>query len=168
MSRTSLSDVRGLPDPLQSWNWSLIIPNIPGGGNAQGLKIKCQTSQIPGFAVDPVLVALGGAEAKYMGREIFTHSLTATYTEDRTIDTRNSLRGWMEYGRDVRNNTGKFKVDYSVEAEFVLYDDTGAETRVIILDGFYPESVSDSDVDGTASNLVLVNVTFSYDSHFES
>jgi hypothetical protein len=33
MSRTSLENIRSLPDPLFTYNWDIFIPNLPGGGD---------------------------------------------------------------------------------------------------------------------------------------
>ena len=40
MPRTSLQDVRSLPDPLLTYNWDLIIPSMPGTPQQSGVHIQ--------------------------------------------------------------------------------------------------------------------------------
>lgn len=168
MARTSLSDVRSLPDPLQGWNYDLIIPNIPGGGDTRSLTIKCMTASIPGVSLDDVMVSLHGVEVKYAGREVFTHTMDVTYLETRDMGTRDALRNWMETARNVRNNTGGYKSEYATQANLQLYDDTGAVVRTIVMDGFFPQNLQDAALDGSNSTPVNVSVSFFYDSHYEA
>ena len=56
MPKTSLTDIRGLVDPLFGYAFDLIIPNVPGGGNARDLSIKVMTTSIPGVSLDDVTV----------------------------------------------------------------------------------------------------------------
>ena len=60
MARTSYSDMSGLPDPLLSYNFDLVIPNIPGGGNTKALTIKCQSTSLPGKSLEDVTVTAHG------------------------------------------------------------------------------------------------------------
>lgn len=165
MARTSLQDLRSLPDALQAWNFDMVVPNIPGSGDTRSLTIKCMSSSIPGFTLDPVLVGLHGAEIKYAGRQVFTHSLPITSVETRDMSTRDAIRNWMETARRNRDNTGNYKSVYATDVKIYLYDDTGAAVRTIMLYGCYPEGVDDSPLDGSNSAAVTFSWTLSYDYH---
>jgi hypothetical protein len=119
------------------------------------------------MTVDPVVVALHGAEIKHMGRQVYTKTLQATFMETNDLVARDALRNWLEFGRDIFNGVGRFKADYATTAEVVVYDDVGAEARSVLLHGFYPETIGDAQMDGSGSNLVTVDCTFSYDYHEE-
>ena len=166
MARTGLDDVRSLPDPLLSYAFDLLIPNIPGGGDTRALKIKCQSTSIPGVGVDPVTITLHGVDVKYAGRELFTHTLQVTFVETRDMTTLNALQNWVSHARNARANTGAYKADYTTEASILLYDDTGAVIRTIAMDGFYCEQVDVGALDGTSSTVVTISSTFSYDTHY--
>lgn len=167
MARSSYSDARALPDPLLSYNFDLIIANVPGGGDSRALTIKCQSTEIPGTQVEDVTVFLHGAELKYMGRQTWTHTLSAQYLETRDMSTRFAIKNWIEFGRNIRQNTGRFKSQYATNADMVLYDDAGNTTRTIRLEGFFPQTLSEASVDGSTSTPVTYPVTFYYDAAFD-
>jgi hypothetical protein len=161
--RTSLQDVRSLSDPLQSYNWDLIIPVMPGTSNSRTFTYKAQSTSIPGFQLEQVPVALHGVELRYAGRANFSHSFQVTLIETRDIGTRDMLRRWSRLARDWTTNTGTYKEIYGTSVELVLYDDIPIEIKRIRLVGCWPETVDDSSLDGTSSAVVTTSVTFSYD-----
>lgn len=167
MARPSYSDVRSLPDPLLSYNFALVIPNIPGGGDTKRLTLKCQSTSIPGTSVEDVTVSLHGIDLKFAGRQMWTHTLSATYIETRDMGTRFAVKQWIEFARNSRNNSGNFKSDYATIADLILYDDVGNEIRTIRMEGFFPQNLDDAAVDGTNSAAVTVTVSWVYDSAFD-
>jgi len=167
MARTGLSDIRALPDPLMGYNFDLVIPNVPGGGDARSLTIKCMSTSIPGMSTEDVTVSLKGIDTKYAGRPMYTHTLSCTYLETRDLSTRDAIRNWIKLQRDFRANTGSYKSDYATTASLMLYDDTGAAIRQISLEGFFPQNMDDAALDGGSSTPVNIAVTFAYDSFDE-
>jgi hypothetical protein len=161
--KTSLTDIRGLPDPLYGYNFDLIIPNVPGGGNSRELTIKVMTTSIPGMSLDDVTVTLKGIDVKYAGRQMFTHTLEATYMETRNLSTHDAISQWIRLARDVRTNTGSLKNSYATTANLVLYDDSNNPVRTYVLDGFFPQTIGDSSLDSGSSTPVSMSVTFAYD-----
>lgn len=167
MARTGLNEIRSLPDPLFGCWFDLVIPNIPGGGDTRSLTIKVLTTSIPGMSVEDVTVSSHGVDVKYAGREMYTHTLSTTYLETRDMTTRDAIKGWLEMARSARNNTGSYKADYATTANLILYDDTGAVVRTIVMDGFFPQTMDDAALDGSSSNPVNVSVTYAYDTNYD-
>lgn len=167
MPHTSYSDVRSLPDPLLSYNFDLIIPNLPGGGDTKRLTIKCQSTSIPGTSVDDVTVSLHGIDLKFAGRQMWSHTLQATYLETRDMGTRFAIKSWIEFCRNARLNSGNYKANYATIADLVLYDDTGKTVRTVRMEGFFPQTMDDGAVDGTSSTAVTIGVTWAYDAAFD-
>lgn len=165
MARTSLSDIRSLPDPLLSYNWDLFIPLVPSGADFRPLTIKCQNVTLPGVSVEDVPITLHGATVKYAGREMYTNQFTATFLETRDMTTRDAIRSWIEYARNVAANTGQFKVNYEATAQLALYDDKGNAVRTINVYGVFPQNMDEPSLDGSGSQPVLYTVTFNYDFH---
>ncbi len=164
MARTSYSDMSGLPDPLLSYNFDLVIPNIPGGGNTKALTIKCQSTSLPGKSLEDVTVTAHGVELKYAGRVVYTHTQQATFYETRDLTTRDALRGWMESARDVPTNSGDYKVNYGTLAYLLLYDDTVTNViRTIQFDGFFCQDMQEATLEGSGSSVVTISATFYYD-----
>lgn len=161
--RTSLQDVRSLPDPLQQYNWDVIIPIMPGTSDSRTFTFKAQSTSIPGFMLEQVPIALHGVELRYAGRANYSHSWQVTLIETRDVGTRDMLRRWQKISRNWQTNTGSYKDVYSTTVELVLYDDIPLEVKSLKLVGCWPETVDDSAVDNSTSAAVTTGVTFSYD-----
>ena len=166
MARSSLSEMRGLPDPLLSYNFDLIISNMPVG-DMLALKLKCRTTVLPGLSAEDVTVSAHGNDIKFLGRPIWEHNLQASIYETRDLTTRDSIRPWIEFARNARTNTGAYKADYEGIGDIVLYDDRANAIRTIRLFGFYPQLLDSPSLDGGTSTPVEYNVTFYYDFHVD-
>lgn len=166
MARTSLAQIRSLPDPLASWNFDLIITGLPVG-DTQALTLKCRTSMLPGLSAEDVTVQLHGHDLKYLGRPMWEHTLQVTYLETRDLTTRDTIRSWIEFARNARNNTGAYKADYEAVGDLVLYDDRANAIRTIRHYGFYPQLMDSPTLDGGNSAPVEFNITFFYDFHVD-
>lgn len=163
MRRTGLEDISNIKDPLLLYNWGLVIPNIPGGGNAYQMTLRCQTTAIPGLQNEPALVQLRGMELNYAGRPVYSHNLPITYLEARDMETRQSILRWMYMARDFRNNTGNYKEDYAVDCSLELYDDVGNVIRTIKLYGVFPLTLDDLATESSGSTVAAFSGTLSYD-----
>lgn len=164
MARNSLDQVASnLKDPLQPWNFGLLIPNIPGGGNGLSLSLRCQSTVIPGIQMEPALVELRGMQLQFAGRPLYSHNLPVTYLEARDIESRRALMNWFYFCRDFRNNTGNYKQDYATLADMELYDDVGKIVRTIRLYGVFPLDLQDAQTESTGSQPVALSGNFSYD-----
>lgn len=163
MARSSLWDVRSIGDPAQSWNFDLFLPTIPGSSDARDLTFKCKTTDLPGFGLETLDVALHGVSIPYAGRAVYTHSLNATFLETRDWSTRDKFWKWRELARSWKNNSGSYYSTYAVDGvELVVYDDLPQVVRTIKVWGFWPETIAEVNLDGSASSEVLQTITFKY------
>ena len=160
--RTSLQDVLSLQDPALSYNFDLFLPNIPGSSDTRDLTFKCMTTDLPGVALDAVDVALHGVNIPFAGRKVFTHTLNATFLETADWMTREKFRRWNEFIRSWDNNSGSLSSAYKVDSQIVLYNDVPEVVRTTNLIGLYPETVAEVQLDGGASNLISLQITFKY------
>lgn len=161
--RTSLQDVRSLVDPLQTYNWDIVIAAMPGTSDTRTFTYKAQSTSMPGFMLEQVPVALHGVEVRYAGRANYSHSFNVTLIETRDMGTRDMLRRWQKLARDWQSNSGSYKNVYSTVIELILYDDIPSEIANLRLIGCWPENVDDSSMDNSTSGVVTTSVTFSYD-----
>lgn len=162
-TRTSFDDVNNLVDPLMLYNFDLIFPTIPGGGNSRGMTVKCMSATLPGMQIDQVTVPLHGVEVNYGGRQIYTKTFTATFLETRDVTTRKAMREWMRFCRNNDTNKGNYKAQYAVDASMILYDDIPNVIQTSKIMGCFPISVDDLQLDGGQSAYAQYNITFSYD-----
>lgn len=163
MARSSLQDVAGLPDPLLSYNFDLILNGIPGGGNTRLMTIKCMSTSLPGMQLEQQTASLHGVEVNYAGRQIWNKTFQATFIETRDATTRKDIRNWIEFARNNRNNSGNYKAQYAKDVMMLLYDDIPnviSQTKIV---GCFPTQLDDVQMDGSQGSIVQVTVTFSYD-----
>lgn len=165
MAQSSMQDMYSLPDVLASYNFDLLIPNPPGGGDGKALAIKIQTTEIPGYTIEPIVVALHGFEINKGGRGLYSKTLAFTAVETIDLSTRDTLINWMKLGRDARNNRGALHMDFATTADLILYDDTREnEVRRIRLYMVWPSDVQASSLDGASSTAVTISGTLTFDS----
>ena len=167
MARTHLTDLRGMADVYQIWNFDLFIDNIPGGGDGQAIAIVCKTTEHPGLQIDQVTVGLHGAEVNYAGRQIYTKQFTATYVETRDMVVTSAFRRWVEFARNMRENSGNYKSAYEARGRLVMYDDTASTVKELTLVGLFPIDVQAISLDGSTSGAAEQSVSFSFDYHEE-
>jgi hypothetical protein len=163
MTRSSLNDAQAVADPAQSWNFDLFLPSIPGSSSTSALTWKCMSSGLPGFAFDKVLVPLHGIELVYAGRKTFTHSFQSVFMEASDWSTRSQFYAWSESMRSWVNNTGTFASSYKVNGQLVVYNDLPQVSRTITCMGMWPETVADVALNGAQSDLVSLDITWSFD-----
>ena len=168
MAKPSLSDLSSLPDPLMSYQFALFLtlPNGIGAATKQ-LTLRCKTATIPGIQNEEVTVALYGAQVKFAGRNVYPMTLQVTYLETRDTPVRTIIRSWIEYARNVRQNTGNYKVAYAQQADLVLYDDQENVIQTTRVYGIWPTQLSEPNMDGGQSAETNYDVTFAYDYHAE-
>jgi hypothetical protein len=163
MARTSLSNVQSIADPATSWEFDLFLPTIPGSSNTSQLTYRCQSTVLPGVAIEPVTVALHGVELRYAGRAIYTHTFESVFMEGSDYLTRNAFYNWKESARSWINNSGTLAAQYKVNGQIVVYNSIPNVVRTINVYGMWPETVGDYAMDGTASTLVTMTVTWNFD-----
>lgn len=159
----TIQDLRGLPDVLLGYRWTLIIPNIPGGGDTQRLQYQCQTASIPGLTTESVIVTSHGIDLQFAGRETFGGSQACTFYETRDLVIYSTFRNWIQFQRDSEAGTGNYKQDYTTTAQLILLDDQVKEIRRVDFVGFYPGELGEASLDGSSNSPVTFNVTFRFD-----
>lgn len=163
MAKPGLADLRSLPDPLQAQNFALFV-NVPSPqGEARRLTLQCQSAPLTGINNETVPVALHGVEVIYQGRPMWEKTFSTTFIETRDTIIRDTIRGWIEFARNARNNTGTYKSEYESVGDVVLYDDQYRAVKTVRHYGFYPTQLNEVSLDGSNSSVVSVTVTWSFD-----
>ena len=161
--RSGLQEVTGILDVLQTWNWDVVIPNVPGSnGDTRTLTYKCVSSAIPGSSVEQVKLENKGIQLNFAGRRLWTQTWDATFVESRDSSTRGMMIGWLEMMRSWENNSGSYKSQYAKTVELTLYDDLPQASREIQLINAFPLSMGDVTLDN-AAGIIQYSVSFSYD-----
>ena len=162
MARSGLQEAIGIQDILQTWNWDVMIPRIPGASDTRELMYKCVSTTVPGSNIEQVPLEIHGVKLNYAGRRTWSGTWEATFVESRDSNTRRLFLDWMELTRSWQNNTGAYKSTYAVPVELTLYDDLPQAVRSIKLINAFPTAVGDLTLD-QSSAVVQYAITFSFD-----
>lgn len=163
--RATLNDLNNLEDPMPAMNFELLLGNLPAGLNSDNLHIKCQTASIPGMSIEPMEMALHGQVLRFPGRKTFPGTMAATFVEESNVGTQRVFRTWQEKIKST--NTSKstgYKRDYAVTARLNIYDNANVLRDEIDIFGLWLSELSEIALDGQSSQVMLVQVTFTYDS----
>jgi len=164
MARISFSEVAALPDVSDVVAYEFLLGNIPGSSNTRHLTLKCTTVSIPGFSNESFVQKLHGHALNFRGDKMYPQIISTTFVEDSTMATQTDLRNWHE--RVVGTNSGNsagYKSEYSVSAQLIIYDTTGAVNNRVTFESVFPNDVSDINLTGDASAAMLVTASFKYD-----
>lgn len=128
-------------------NW----PAALAAGNALAaplIPFHCRISEIPGNAVNPIVVKYAGREIKYAGQRTFTN-LQVTILNDEGFKVRRALEGWFEAINSRETNvaalsapTGDPTRGYSGIGRVAQYTKAGAESRAYVFVDMFPVSLS--------------------------
>lgn len=162
MAKTSLQEMMSVLDPQKTFNWELVLPNIPGLADTRQLTFKCISTEIPDSNVEQVSWEGHGVKLHFSGRRTWTGTWTATFVEDRLNSTRSAFVNWLELIRSWDNNSGSYKSQYAVPGEITMYDDTNTAIRAIKVINIWPTGIGAPTLDQTA-DIVKYTITFSFD-----
>ena len=168
MAHTTLYDVRGaLPDAQDTELFDFVIPTLPGGTGALGrnLAILCQQAIYPGRSNEIMEVPIHGTQLNFAGRAIQPRTMSVAYAESSNLFITRIFQQWFEEQRSIITGTSNgYKANYAVDgATLFKYDTAGVVADVITFYGLQPEDMPDQQLDGSSTNLWVVNMTFRYD-----
>lgn len=164
MAKPTLDEVLKVHDPMLSDNFEIIIANVPGGGDAKALRIQCKTAVKPGSTLNEVLIELFGHAVVHAGALTYTHDLSLTYIEDSKGTITKALEGWQEIVRSKDTQSGEFKENYAVDAEFIIFDQKGEEAMKYDIINIWPNQIPDLNFDGAqGTQAIEIGANFKFD-----
>ena len=164
MVAVNLENVQQLEDTLLAHRFTLEFPAIPGGGDAESLRIRCQQIVFPGSAINPIETLLHGFKRIEVGRKEHPATMAATFVETRSMPVWSALKGWQEQLRGTRSgSSGAPRSQLVLTGTITVYDETDQTVGVCQTFGTWPQDVPEVQLDGTSETQFLVTATFSYD-----
>jgi len=162
MNASALQD--NLSNPQKTYLWDVIIPNPIGGGDADTLMLRCQSTNRPGRSVGKILLPYKqSAGVSYPGKLTYSHTWDCTFVEGEDKATWNIIYSWMQKVIHDKTNIGTGDILIKSDIYIKLLGTAGAETLKIRLVGCYPESTPDIPLSYDDEGNVMHPVTWSYD-----
>lgn len=163
MARISFTQIAALPDVADVIAYEMNFGNIPGIGNSNGLTLRSKDTNIPGISNEAFTVTLHGHTRNFRGRAMWPGTWSTTFTETVDAYTMSTLRAWHErvVGSTSGNSQG-YLAQYSVNAQLVVYDTTGAVMKRMIVEECFPQDIPDVQLSGEASAAMSYPITWRY------
>ncbi len=159
----TLEDVRGLSDSLKNFNFDLVIPNVPGGGDGEAFRLHVVTAAIPGLSSEIIERAHHGFTVKEAGRGQFPRVFPCEFYESSDLKIFKALKAWHDLQWDKNTGAQAARTVYTTSIYLKTLGNDRNESASIKMNSCFIEDIADSPVSGDNSETVRVSVTFSYD-----
>jgi len=165
MSNMSADNLKNnISNPAKTFLWDVVIPNPIGGGDAESLEVRCQSTVIPGRSVGEILVPYKGtAGIKFPGKLTMSHSWVAVFIEGIDKKVFDTIYAWKQTVVNARTGVGGPDADIKSDIYLRLLDQQGNVFMKLKLVGCYPQAVDDVPIAYDDEANVMYNVTWSYD-----
>lgn len=182
MTRPSLEEIQNsFDDPLQADKYIVRIAYVPGAGlgslNNRDLTVHCSNVTWPSTGIQPVSVELLGHTFNFAGKSEEPDPITMTFFENRGMPIYKKLRSWKEYIRNTDSaaagspkniggiNFGALSTPgYVTTIAISVLDSKNLEQTPLILQNAWLQNIASFDLGD--QNLIQINATFQYDSHY--
>jgi hypothetical protein len=127
-------------EPSRIYNYSLIIPNLPGGGTEL---IRLSVESVSGFQTNNAVIDMRYQnESRKVAGGAVVGGLRIVVRDFVDIPTGRILRDWRKQVHDPATGEIGFAYEYKRQAVLVMNDPKGGDVRQIILKGIWPSAFS--------------------------
>jgi hypothetical protein len=152
-----------IKDPMLSDQFTLEFPSVPtGDADSEPLMIHCQQATKPGLTLNEVQVQLFGHTLVYAGNLTYSHDMSTTFVENVRGGIMRIIENWAEKCRNHLTQHGGFYNDYARDGKLTIFDNAGAAALIYKIVGMWPNTVPETQFDGTNANLITHSVGFKY------
>jgi hypothetical protein len=151
VARTNRFDVE-IPVPLT------LIPYV---SSARSLIYRCETAQFPGRTFATTEQKTYGPIEKFPYLNTY-NDLDLTFIVDDDMSQKVFFDAWMNYINPLYNNNYRYKGDYATTIIVNQYNVSGEKTYSINLNGAYPISMNQMDLNWGDDSYHKLSVTFAY------
>lgn len=152
-----------LSDPLRTYMWELFIPNMPGGGDVEAVRLRCVTAELPNVASEPITVDWRAMRFRIAGKLNFSHTITLSFLESSDIRLLVALYSWRKLIIDPETGAGNSPKDYKTDSYLSLLNMAGTAVLTVKLIGCYPEDVQAVALDMATNEIIKQPLVLSYD-----
>ena len=165
MSADSLA--ANLTNVARKYLWEVLFSSPIGGGDAEALMLRAQSTAIPGSSFGAILVPFKQSPGvKFPGKLNMPHTWTSTFIEGTDHKIFDAVYAWKQAVVHDRLGIGGPDVAIKSDIYLNLLDQLGATTNRFKLIGSYPELMDDTPLSYDEEAALIYTVTFSYD-HWE-
>lgn len=132
-------------------------------GIGRTLKMRCESTELPGRSISTTSMKIYGVEEKYPYQTVYNdQSLTFIVGDD--MSEKKFFDSWLNWINPTINYNLKYKADYAVPLTINQYDvNNKLSYSVTMLDAF-PVAMNQMDLDWSSDGHHKLTVTFAYTS----
>ena len=155
---------QNLSNPAKTYLWEVVFSNPIGGGDAEALELRCQSTSVPGRGVGEILVPYKNTPGiKYPGKPTVPHTWACVFIEGTDGKIFEALNAWNQAINDIRTGIGGADPLIKADIYLRLLDPPGTVFQKIKLVGCYIQDIPDTPVAYEDEANIMYSVTFSYD-----
>ncbi len=160
-----LAQVRSIAAPAKEFLWELVIPQVPGAAAdaSLALTLRARTAVIPGEGTASVTSWFKGVPTKHPSQKTFPGILPMRFEEGLDATVLSTIKAWNKAWIDAGTGDGEGEAAVKTDALLRVLDHSDEIVTTIHLYGVYPETVPDASLSYESSNLLHIDVNFSYD-----
>jgi hypothetical protein len=159
----TLEDIIGVGDLLSSDRFLVAFPKIPGGGDHNGLMLKCTRCAIPATGHESGKIELYGFSRPYRGRKKGENVVEMTFVEDARLGTLSSLAAWLSMVIDPVNASFSGRASAAVTTSLYVLDPVGRNAAEFVFVNLMMEGIGDIEFsDDQAVVNIPASFTFDY------
>jgi len=165
MGRMSVQTLKAnLQNPARIYLWEMFIPIVPGGGDIDALRTRCQTSVIPGVSSGNIHIDYKGTGGfNVPGRLRFPQTITLEFLEGEDSKIFDTINSWRQLITDHLLGVGEPDVVVKVPMYLKLITKQDTEWNGTLFQGAWPQDRADVPLNYTTDAEVRFSVTFQYD-----
>jgi hypothetical protein len=153
-----------LTNLAREYLWEVDFVSPIGGGDAEALNARCQSTAIPGSSFGSILIPFKASPGiKFPGKLNMPHAWTCTFVEGADKKVFEAIHEWKQLVIHDRLNVGSPDVAIKSDVYLRLLDIQGNTTGRYKIVGCYPELVDDTPLAYDREGPIVFTVTFSYD-----
>ena len=165
MAEMSVDSLKAnLTNPARTYLWEVLIPTVPGGGDADAVLLRAQSTNKPGKSVGAIHVPYKqSAGIQYHGKLSYTHTWDVTFIEGEDKKIFEAINAWMQKVVHDATNVGDGDAAIKSDIYLNLLTTTGEIYQSIKMIGCFPQEVGDVAMAYDDEATVMYPVTFAYD-----
>jgi len=160
-----LNTIRGLIDPLKSYQYSIIVQPIPSivGIDAQLLDLRCRATGLPGSSVGVAKVELAGQSVNYGTLREYEPWRTRV-VEGLDVKILRGIKLWHDLIFNPTTGQGSNKAAYEATGVVQLLDNSNNVVLTRTLIGLFPQKIDEIDLNQERpGRAVEANITWVFD-----
>jgi hypothetical protein len=152
-----------LSSPARSYLWNIIISNPIGGGDADTLMLRCQSTQIPERSFNPIEVPWQqDSKLQYPGKLNYTYDWACEFVEGEDGAILNSFYDWANTIIDDTTAVGGDQSNIISDIYLQLIGTDGTQWGQYWLQQCWIKSMGQIALSYDGESIIKVPITFRY------